>query len=44
MLMLVSRWSEKLEVNNFWSAVFAALIISVITRLITSVSKKALPL
>ena len=43
-LMLVARWSDKLDVNNFWSAVFAALIISVITRLISGVTKKALPL
>lgn len=44
MLMLVARWSEKLDVNNFWSAIFAALIISVITRLVSNVGKKALPL
>ena len=43
-LMLVARWSEKLDVNNFWSAVFAAIVISVITRLISGVTKKALPL
>ena len=44
MLMLVSRWSDKLEVENFWAAIFAAVIISVITRLVSSVGKKALPL
>ena len=44
MLMLVSRWSDKLDVNNFWSAIFAAIIISVITRLVSTVGKKALPL
>ena len=43
-LMLVARWNEKLDVNNFWSAVFAAIVISVITRLISGVTKKALPL
>jgi putative membrane protein len=43
-LMLVARWSDKLEVNNFWSAIFAAIVISVVTRLITGVTKKALPL
>lgn len=43
-LMLVARWSEKLDVKNFWSAVFAAIVISVITRLISGVTKKALPL
>ena len=43
-LMLVGRWSDKLDVTNFWSAVLAALVISVITRLLTGVTKKALPL
>jgi putative membrane protein len=42
MLMLVARWSEKLDINNFWSAIFAAVIISVITRLISNFGKKAL--
>jgi putative membrane protein len=42
MLMLVARWSDKLDVNNFWSAIFAAIIISVITRLVSSVGKKAI--
>jgi putative membrane protein len=42
MLMLVSRWSEKLEVEDFWSAVFAAIIISVITRLVSSVGTKVI--
>jgi len=43
-LMLVARWSDKLDVNNFWSALLAAAVISVITRLVSGVSKKALPL
>lgn len=43
-LMLVARWSNKLDVNNFWSAIFAAIIISVITRLVSNMGKKALPL
>ncbi len=42
MLMLVSRWSDKLEVENFWSAIFAAIIISVITRLVSSVGTKVI--
>ena len=42
MLMLVSRWSENLEIKDFWSAIFAAIIISVITRLVSSVGKKAI--
>ena len=44
MLMLIARWSDKLEVNNFWTAIFAAIIISVVTRLVSTVGKKALPL
>jgi len=42
-LMLVARWSDKLDVTNFWSAVLAALIISVVTRFVSGVTKKALP-
>ena len=42
MLMLVSRWSEKLEVENFWAAIFAAIVISVITRLVSSVGAKVI--
>jgi len=41
---LIARWSDKLEVNNFWTAIFAAIIISVVTRLVSTVGKKALPL
>jgi uncharacterized membrane protein YvlD (DUF360 family) len=43
MLMLVSRWSDKLEVDNFWSAIFAAIVISLVTRVVTSINKKKLP-
>ena len=43
-LMLVARWSDKLDVNSFWSAIFAALVISIVTRLISGVTKKALSL
>lgn len=43
-LMLVARWSDKLDLTNFWSAVLAALVISVVTRLVSGVTKKALPL
>ena len=42
MLMLVARWSDKLDVTNFWSAIFAAIIISVITRLVSHVGKKVI--
>ncbi len=43
-LELLARWSDKLDVTSFWSAVLAALVISVITRLVSGVTKKALPL
>jgi putative membrane protein len=39
MLSLTARWSDKLEVTGFWSALFASLIISVITTIFKS-SKK----
>jgi len=34
MLSLTARWSEKLEVTGFWSALFASFIISVITTIL----------
>ncbi len=43
-LELVARWSDKLDVTNFWSAVLAALVISIVTRFVSGVTKKALPL
>jgi uncharacterized membrane protein YvlD (DUF360 family) len=39
---LVARWSESLDVNNFWSAVFAAVVISLVTRVVTSFNKKVI--
>jgi putative membrane protein len=39
MLSLTARWSEKLEVTGFWSALFASLIISVITTILKPVKK-----
>ena len=39
MLSLTARWSEKLDVTGFWSALFASLIISVISTIFKS-SKK----
>jgi putative membrane protein len=30
MLQLTDRWSDKLSIDNFWSAIFASLIISVL--------------
>ena len=39
MLSLTARWSDKLDVTGFWSALFASLIISVITTLFKPTSK-----
>jgi putative membrane protein len=41
MLSLTARWSEKLDVTGFWSALFASLIISAITTLFKSNKKWA---
>jgi len=41
MLSLTARWSEKLEVSGFWSALFASLIISAITTVFKSNKKWA---
>jgi putative membrane protein len=40
MLMLTARWSENLDVTNFWSALWASLIISVVSTIITSTFRK----
>ena len=40
MLSLTARWSEKLDITGFWSALFASLIISVITALFKSTKKR----
>jgi len=39
-LMLTARWSETLEIQDFWSALFAALIISIINWVTSKVFKK----
>ena len=43
MLMLTARWSERLDVVDFKSALFASLIISIVTTIINRAfkSKKA---
>jgi putative membrane protein len=41
MLSLTARWSEKLEVTGFWSALFASLIISIITTVLKPKKKIA---
>jgi putative membrane protein len=35
MLMLTARWSDHLDVTDFWSAFWASLIISLATTIIT---------
>jgi putative membrane protein len=41
MLMLTARWSERLDVTNFWSALGASLMISLISTLLVSIFKKS---
>ncbi|MEI6844790.1 MAG: phage holin family protein [Actinomycetes bacterium] len=43
MLMLTARWSSALDVTGFWSALFASLIISLVTSVLRSFYKKATP-
>ena len=43
MLSLTDIWSDKLVVNGFWSAIFASLIISLITTAFRALSKKSRP-
>ena len=40
MLSLTARWSDKLDVTGFWSALFASLIISAITTVFKSLQQK----
>jgi putative membrane protein len=39
MLQLTARWSDKLTIDNFWSAIFASVIIS----FVSGVLRKILP-
>jgi putative membrane protein len=43
MLQLTARWSDKLTIDNFWSAIWASLIISVVTSVLGKVLRSALP-
>lgn len=43
MLQLTARWSDKLTIDNFWSAIFASVIISVVTSILGKVLRSALP-
>ena len=41
MLSLTARWSEALDVRDFWSAFFACLIISAITAIVNTLTQKS---
>ena len=43
MLQLTARWSDKLTIDNFWAAIFASLIISIVTSVLGKVLRSALP-
>lgn len=43
MLQLTARWSDKLTIDNFWSAIFASVIISVVTSVLGKVLRSAIP-
>lgn len=40
MLQLTDRWSDKLVIDNFWSAVFTAVIISVVSGTLRKILPK----
>jgi len=42
MLLLTAEWSDKLDVDGFWPAVLASIVISVMTRVLGGISKKAI--
>ena len=39
MLMLTARWSDSLDVVNFWSALWGSLIISIVTTIVNRAFK-----
>ncbi len=39
MLMLTARWSDSLDVINFWSALWGSLIISIVTTIVNRAFK-----
>jgi putative membrane protein len=41
MLSLTARWSEALDVRDFWSAFFACLIISAVTAIVNTLTQKS---
>jgi putative membrane protein len=40
MLELTARWSTSLTIDNFWSALFAALVISIVSGLLNRTVKR----
>jgi len=38
--MLTARWSDRLDVANFWSALWASVIISLTTTVLTNSLRK----
>jgi putative membrane protein len=40
MLSLTARWSDALDVKDFWTALLASLVISVVTTLLRGLFKK----
>jgi putative membrane protein len=43
MLELTARWSIKLDIKDFWTALLASLIISIVSSLLSVFYKKATP-
>ncbi len=43
MLELTARWSSKLDIKDFWTALFATLIIRIVSSLLCGVYKKGTP-
>ena len=41
MLSLTARWSEALDVRDFWSAFFACLVISAVTTVVNLLTQKS---
>ena len=41
MLSLTARWSDALDVRDFWSALWASLIITAVTALLRGIFKKS---
>jgi uncharacterized membrane protein YvlD (DUF360 family) len=41
MLSLTARWSSALDVSDFWSALFACLVISAVTTLVNALTQKS---